>query len=145
MESSFSVGAKASQYHSTPISTNRKLLGMPLFTGVCVGSPGFGTVEAKTHLITFASLHRRPISGCLREGGEVIALGLPESGLQAKYLGVLKLEGRDVESRGWGDEWEGLQACGLGTRGSSKHRVRCVRGVDFGPVCHCRFLGSCVA
>lgn len=60
-------------------------------------------------MIAFASFRRRPISGCLREGGEVTTLGIPELELRAQYLGVLKLGDRDVENRGWGDEWEGLQ------------------------------------
>lgn len=88
-----------SKSYSTPVSTNRKLSGMPFFASVCVGSLGIGTVETKTHLITFASLHRRPISGCLREGGEVTALGIPD--YRRNIWASLKWgEGRDVESRG---------------------------------------------
>lgn len=77
----------------------RKLSGMPFFASVCLGSPEIGTVETNTHLITFASLHRRPISGCLREGGEVTALGIPNYRRNI-WVSLNLGEDRDVESRG---------------------------------------------
>lgn len=77
----------------------RKLSEMPFFASVCLGSPEIGTVETNTHLITFASLYRRPISGCLREGGEVTALGIPNYRRNI-WVSLNLGEDRDVESRG---------------------------------------------
>lgn len=53
----------------------RSLLGEPFLSSVHQSLPGVGALG----LVTFAfPFHRRPVSGCLREGGEVTVLGLPD-------------------------------------------------------------------
>lgn len=53
----------------------RSLLGGPFSPLPPRVLPGVGALE----LVTSASpFHRRPVSGCLRKGGEVTALGLPD-------------------------------------------------------------------
>lgn len=60
-------------FHQSEASWGHSLA--PLSTWV---PPGAGAVEAGARTGNLClSFHRRPVSGCLREGGEVTALGLP--------------------------------------------------------------------
>lgn len=53
---------------------------VPFLANVHLGPPDWGRSGLALGPVTFASfLHRRPIPRCLREGGEVTALGLPDS------------------------------------------------------------------
>ena len=76
-----SAGSTGFPELSVRVSTNQKPPGAPFLVGVHPGPPPppqeWGLSGLALGLVTFASpFHRSPVSGCLREGGEVTVLGL---------------------------------------------------------------------
>jgi len=109
-----SAGSTGFPELSVRVSTNQKPPGAPFLVGVHPGPPPpqeWGLSGLALGLVTFASpFHRSPVSGCLREGGEVTVLGLldfetsegAKSGVPERRGGTKGLwSGKEWKSEAW--------------------------------------------